>query len=285
MKPTIARIRPIAALVAIAALAAGANSAAAAVGAWSDGLKARARLLAAGVEDGRLAAGIEIVLPPGWKTYWRNPGDAGIPPTLDFAASRNLAQPEIGYPVPHRYDDGFSVTNVYTDRVVLTVDAAVLDETADVDLRVTVDLGVCEEICIPDSVTARLVVPAGEHDPAAASILATVLTHLPGPPEPDVFFVDDVSRAGGTDKRPVFRFAVVAPDAREADVFVEGPDDWYAGVPKFRSGDGGQAAFDVEFDRLGAKTPIDGASFRVTVVSGDRAIEQSLGLDESDEID
>lgn len=265
----------------VAAFAAGiAAPATAAVSEWANGAKARVRLVVAGVgEDGRLAAGIEIALPPGWKTYWRSPGDAGTAPAIDFSGSRNLGPAEVSFPPPHRVDDGYLITNVYTDRVVLPVSADVLDKANAVDFALSLDLGVCQEICIPDHVEARLVVAPGESDAAAAEILADALAALPGPPEPGVFFVEGVSRDGGGDKRPVFRFALTAPDASDAVVFVEGPDDWYADAPILAGKNGGTVFYTVKFDRLVAKTPIENARFRLTIVSGGRAIEQTIGLD------
>ena len=73
--------------------------AAAAFGTWAEGQQARARLLAAGIgPDGRLGAAIEIELEPGWKTYWRTPGDAGIPPKIDFGASANAGAAAVVVP-------------------------------------------------------------------------------------------------------------------------------------------------------------------------------------------
>ncbi len=92
-----------------------------------------------------------------------------------------------------------------------------------------------------------------------------------------MFSVDSVSRDGGTDGRPVFRFSLTTPDPADTTVFVEGPPDWYAGAP-VPAGEGA-GAYTVKFDRLVAKTPIAGAQLRFTVVSGGRAIEQTLGLD------
>ncbi len=66
----------------------------AAVGDWLGEGNARVRFVATGVDlEGRLAAGIEILLKPGWKTYWRSPGDAGIAPLIDFSASTNVGGP------------------------------------------------------------------------------------------------------------------------------------------------------------------------------------------------
>jgi DsbC/DsbD-like thiol-disulfide interchange protein len=257
--------------------------AAAAVGDWASGIKAKVRLVAAGIgDDGRLAAGIEIVLPPSWKTYWRSPGDAGIAPVFDFADSKNLGTANVSFPPPHRFDDGYSVTNVYQDSVVLPVSAEVRDPNKDVDLSVDIKLGVCQEVCVPDEVKAHVIVPAGDNDGAAARMLADARAALPGPPEPGAFFVDGVERDGGTDARPVFRFSLTVPDPAHTTIFVEGPPDWYAGTP-VPAGEG-TGAYTVKFDRLVAKTPIAGAHLRFTVVSGSRAIEQTIGLDEDSQV-
>ena len=65
------------------------------IGRWR--AKSRARLVA----DAR-GAGFEIALAPGAITYWRDPGEAGVPPTFDFSGSANLAKAEVEYPAPER---------------------------------------------------------------------------------------------------------------------------------------------------------------------------------------
>jgi DsbC/DsbD-like thiol-disulfide interchange protein len=69
------------------------------------------------------------------------------------------------------------------------------------------------------------------------------------------------------------------PDAAAAQIFVEGPPDWAPYRPEFKGEDGGKAAWTVKFSRLGATTPIEGATFRVTIAAGARAVEQTLDLD------
>ncbi len=86
-------------------------------GSWTGDEQAQVRLIAAGIgADGRLAAGIEIMLEPGWRTYWRTPGAAGIPPAIDFSGSANLGAVEVSFPLPERHDDGYGVSNVYAGR-------------------------------------------------------------------------------------------------------------------------------------------------------------------------
>jgi DsbC/DsbD-like thiol-disulfide interchange protein len=253
----------------------------AAVSDWAGEGNAKVRLIAAGVDgNGRLAAGIEIVLQPGWKTYWRTPGDAGVAPVTDFSASTNIAAPvDIAFPVPHRLDDGYAVTNVYQGHVVLPLSASVVDPAAATALIAALDIGVCAEICVPEHYDLALDLAPGETDAEVETILTDARAKLPGAPEPGTFAVDRVVRSGGTDKRPVFAFDVVAPDIADAEVFVEGPIDWYPAPPTLVSADANRATYNVEFSRLGAKTPIGGNLFTVTVVAAGRAIEQQVTLD------
>jgi DsbC/DsbD-like thiol-disulfide interchange protein len=264
---------------ALAMLTGGLYPASAGVGSWADGTKASARLISAGVDSaGNLAAGIEILLPPGWKTYWRDPGESGTAPLLDFSASVNIGEVKVEFPPPHRFDDGYSISNVYQDRVVLPLTVAVADPSDDVRLVVDMRLGVCEVVCIPDALAMSLDVPAEDDDRYAAAVLAAARDLLPGRPEPGVFSVLGVERAGGTDKRPIFSVSAVVPDAANAIVFIEGPEGWYPNVPKFTSLKGDTAAYQVEFSRLGASTPIEGAGFVLVIESGSRAIEQVVTL-------
>ena len=74
---------------------------------WIDGPKADVRLISAttGVGDLRtIPLGVEVRLDEGWKTYWRSPGDAGIPPHVDWEGSANLSEAEFGWPAPVRFN-------------------------------------------------------------------------------------------------------------------------------------------------------------------------------------
>ncbi|MCB1497559.1 MAG: hypothetical protein KDJ86_17395 [Bauldia sp.] len=251
----------------------------AAVGMWSEGDRARVRLLTGGLDaDGALTGAIEIELAPGWHTYWRTPGAAGIPPRSDFSMSGNVGDLTIRYPAPHRYDDGYAISNVYQGRVVLPLVIDVGDVTRPVDLRLSLDIGVCHDVCIPAHFDVAVEAPPGATDAEAARVITDAWTQVPGPPEPAVLAVAGLERTGGTDRRPEYAVTIVNADAGPVDVFVEGPADWYAGVPE-PSGGGDGSIYSVAFDRLGAKTPIDQARFVVTIVAGNRAIEQTVGPD------
>jgi suppressor for copper-sensitivity B len=253
----------------------------AAIGEWVDGDHSRIRLVAAGVSgDGNLSAGIEVELDPGWHTYWRSPGDAGIPPSFNFEGSINVDQPLVAYPVPLRLDDGITVSNIYEDYVLFPLTARADSTTHPIELIVKLDMGVCAEVCVPAHFEARLTVPPTETDLAASRLIAAARAIVPAPPDSAAAQpVEGAVRSGGTDKRPVFEITTTLPDPKAATVFVEGPSDWYGGPPQLVSASGGKAVYRVEFDRLTAKTPIAGSRLIVTVVAGGKAVEQSVSLD------
>src|SRR6266568_4360744 len=76
---------------------------------WDEGLQSAARLVAArasGTGAGLVyRSGVEIKLNPGWKTYWRYPGDSGVPPAFDFSKSENVKSVKVLYPTPHLFSD------------------------------------------------------------------------------------------------------------------------------------------------------------------------------------
>ncbi|MBN8996706.1 MAG: hypothetical protein J0H63_11720 [Rhizobiales bacterium] len=252
----------------------------AAIGDWvSNDDKARVRLVVSGTDAaGNLLAAVEIELAPGWKTYWRTPGDAGIPPILDFTASKNVGKVEVGFPPPERHDDGYAVTNVYEGRVVLPLTVAVPDQKAGSELALKLDVGICSDVCVPDHFELALPVAGGASDAGAGAIVEPAMKALPGKPEPGTFAVDSVKPDGGTPKHAKFVISATVPDAEKASVFVEGASDWYADVPEYEPGEGGKALYRFTFDTLGSKTPLDGGKLRITIVSDGRAIEQWVTL-------
>ncbi len=127
--------------------------------------------------DGTHMAAVELRLAPGWKTYWRAPGDLGIPPRFDWRASRNLAGVDIRWPTPERIQQGDDVTIGYSDILVLPLHVLAQDAGKDVTLSGTVDLGVCRDVCMPLTLNFDAELPA--NGAARDGRIAAALAHRP----------------------------------------------------------------------------------------------------------
>ncbi|MFN3281549.1 MAG: protein-disulfide reductase DsbD domain-containing protein [Tabrizicola sp.] len=124
-------------------------------------------------EKGGHMAALDLRLAPGWKTYWRSPGDAGIPPSFDWSGSENVRSVRLHWPAPDVFQVNGMQTIGYHDRLVLPVEVTPEDPARPIRLRVRMDLGVCDEICMPATVElgSDLAAP-GAPDDAIRSALA-----------------------------------------------------------------------------------------------------------------
>src|SRR5262245_8270514 len=174
------RLRRVAMAVATAAAAAAGTPAVAGdTSPWSSDTRSAMRLIAGTrpADSARpLNAGVEIKLGPSWKTYWRYPGDAGVPPRFDFARSDNVKDVRVLWPAPHRLSDESGNSIGYKGGVIWPLVVTPVDAAKPVTLRLKLDYAVCEKICIPAEGSAELVLSGGAstHDSALAEATALV---------------------------------------------------------------------------------------------------------------
>ena len=124
---------------------------------WVKGEKTKARLIsgrAANADGGGLFAFVDIALEPGWKTYWRTPGDAGgLPPTFDWSKSTNVAATVVKFPAPELFTDKSGNTIGYKDGVTLPVALTLKDAGQPATLKI--------ELGVPQATPAANVKPQG----------------------------------------------------------------------------------------------------------------------------
>lgn len=101
------------------------------------------------MENGAHMAAVELQLAPGWKTYWRSPGDAGIPPSFDWSGSENVKSVRIHWPAPEVFEANGMQTIGYHESLILPVEITPEDPARPVKLSLVMALGVCDEICLP----------------------------------------------------------------------------------------------------------------------------------------
>jgi DsbC/DsbD-like thiol-disulfide interchange protein len=236
------------------------------------------RLLAGSRSGAVLLGGIAIQLQPGWHTYWRTPGDSGVPPRIDFGKSENIEAVTILWPAPTKFADGAGGVSLgYQKQVVLPLRIVAKNADKPVTLRADINYAVCEKLCIPVEASAELAFTsvASTEDSALSAALDTV----PKPAtigDPNPLTIRDVKRDG---KNSVL-VDVAARDSAEVNLFVEGPTpDWALPVPKLlEHGPPGVKRFAFDLDGLPPGANPDGAALKLTLVGGERAYEFNVNL-------
>jgi DsbC/DsbD-like thiol-disulfide interchange protein len=245
---------------------------------WQRDAHSAVRLLAGSRSGTVLLGGIAIQLQPGWKTYWRSPGDSGVPPRFDFSKSDNVEAITVLWPAPQKFDDGAGGTSLgYKQQVVLPLRIVAKNADKPVTLRADINYAVCDKLCVPVEASAELTFAsvASTED----GNLSEALNSVPKPAnvgDPNPLTIRDVKREG---KANVL-VDVLAPDAKDISLFVEGPTpDWALPVPKLlEHSPPGVKRFAFELDGLPPGTSPDGAALKLTLVGGDRSYEFNINL-------
>jgi DsbC/DsbD-like thiol-disulfide interchange protein len=270
---------------------------------WFQSQRATVRLLAGErLASGTYRAALEIKLDNGFKTYWRSPGDSGLPPVFDWSASKNVADVAIAWPYPERMADLAGSANIYHDRVVFPLIVRPAQPDAPVALSLKLNFGVCSIICIPASADVDLSLPVDGSGLYARSISAA-LARVPAPTAlgaaGDFAILSAVPERDMAGK-PVLKVLVRTPGPA-VELFAEGPDPWLFGVPRVVQSIGGQGSIagqgsiegkSVDADKLTLHVPVADAPAHdassasnqtvpvlLTLVFKERAIETLIVLD------
>jgi DsbC/DsbD-like thiol-disulfide interchange protein len=246
---------------------------------WQRDGHSAVRLLAGSRSGPVLLGGIAFQLQQGWKTYWRTPGDSGVPPRFDFSKSENIEAVTILWPAPTKFDDGAGGHSLgYHNQVVLPLRIVAKAADKPVTLRADISYAVCDKLCIPVEANAELAFTsvASTEDGALSAALDTV----PKPAnvgDPNPLTIRDVKREG----KSTVLVDVTSPDAKEVSLFVEGPTpDWGLPVPNLlEHSPPGVKRFAFELDGLPPGAHPEGAALKLTLVGGDRAYEFNINLD------
>jgi DsbC/DsbD-like thiol-disulfide interchange protein len=253
---------------------------------WVEAQAARVRLLAGGdaAQPGKtLLAGVEITMAEGWKTYWRNPGEAGVPPSFDWAGSSNTASIKVAYPAPMRLVDPAAEMIGYKTSVLFPIEVTPKAPAQAVELRLALEFAVCREICIPAQASLALTVPPTAMAGAPAPALAAAMERVPRAPAKRR--AGDPKLLGVTPKlagpSPSLEIEAKFPGGGAgADVFIEAPDGIFVPMAKKLAGDhDGRIRFLVDLSRGGNADELKGKELVVTLVSDSGASQTSVQLD------
>jgi DsbC/DsbD-like thiol-disulfide interchange protein len=257
--------------------------------AWDTVSHGAARLIAGAMHksgnDVWLRAGIEIRLDPGWHTYWRYPGDSGVPPRFDFAGSENVKSVTVLWPAPKRFVDSAGGHSIgYFGDVTFPLRITALDTTKPSSLHLKLGYAVCGKFCIPADTNLEITLSgksSGE-EPALVAAEGRVPRRVALDTGIDLA-VRSVHREGD-DRHQRVTVEVAAPEGTPVDLLVEGPTpDWALPSPEpmipAPISASGLRRFTFDLDGLPPGAHADSSALTFTVVSPDDAIEVSADLD------
>jgi len=212
---------------------------------WLETDGARIRLVTTGAPDaqGHLKGMLDIQLQPGWKTYWRDPGDAGVPPTIDVSGNPDIERVDIDFPVPQRHDEGDFQWAGYDYPVALPVTFTFKAGSGSSPIDADVFLGVCETICVPVQAQFSVDTASGSNDPLDEAGVAAAFAAIPEAARPG--FSVALAEMSGTNAT----FEASFPGApATADLFIAGADGYVFATPVRQERDG-KTFFTVELTR------------------------------------
>ncbi|WP_394690273.1 protein-disulfide reductase DsbD domain-containing protein [Hoeflea sp.] len=246
--------------------------------AWAETEGGRMRLVVdpAPRADGTIMAVLDVDLDAGWKTYWRDPGSAGIPPIVDFSQSKGIDLEAFDYPPPVRVDDGYAIWSGYTAPVRFPL---VLKRTASgpAQIRALAFIGICEKICVPFQAELEVDLPQDAVTSKSARMLVdAAIASLPEPMGADFHLTDVHVNSDQIEiavALPAFRPASVKPD-----LFVSGPPGFAFAPPRLISDSDGEARWSVRVERRPENaSDIDLDAINAVITFGRRAMSDNLG--------
>jgi len=243
---------------------------------WQDLGGGRARLVTVfNADSGEVEGIIEVELKPGWTTYWRQPGEGGIPPDFNFSGSQGVIVEKPEFPVPKAKTTFGVVSIIYTDNVAFPFKAAPMISPLSGKLQLNILMGVCEAVCIPAvaSFTQDLA-KLNKSDPISSSLIELARQKIPvtmateGLPQ----ILDAVRQ---TEKMVLVR-ASVSESVEIPELFAEGKEDWFFSPAKLVRRDGEMAEFEIDLSDLPQDADLSVTPLRLTLAAEDYGSERTI---------
>ena len=248
---------------------------------WAKVLHSQARLVRGVMQpDGSIEAGVHIKLDPGWKTYWRVPGDAGVPPEFNWLRSVNVSDVTVLWPAPIRFRDQYGDGIGYKDEVVFPIVVSPADWTKASTVKLTLHFAVCNDICAPVRADLALEIPVQSVRPQYAGLIARYMSQVPKPVEEgDGLRIVNVGTEA-TDRDVHLVVDIAHEDGSNAvDVFLEGPEELYFNTPvEVAAGVDQQKRYRIRVDGEDGTDALNDARLNFVLVQGDKRVAQSWQL-------
>ncbi|WP_321394265.1 protein-disulfide reductase DsbD domain-containing protein [Emcibacter sp.] len=210
--------------------------------------------------------GWQVKLKDGWKTYWRTPGEAGMPPSWNWDNSGDLREIAVKWPVPERMTFFGYVSNVYHDELVVPIEVHLGSGDGQVALALTMDFMICKEVCIPLTADYRLELDnlAGlEVSLYQQALLEKFRNRVPREEDPGFLYVQDNGKG-------LLTVSLKTPESggiTYRDLFVEGPEDFYFSEPRLRNG-ADSVLFEIPYTQERSHGSLVGEEVILTLVPG-----------------
>jgi DsbC/DsbD-like thiol-disulfide interchange protein len=246
---------------------------------WVELHQARVRLLAGpsvAKAEGSLLAGVELALTDGWKTYWRMPGDAGVPPSFDWTGSINVGSIRVLYPAPVRMREPAAQTVGYKAPLVFPVEVRPKDRGSPVVLNLAMEFGLCHDICIPAEAKLSLTVRPSDMSGAPSAAMLAALERVPRAASERRTSDPELKRvtASLTGQMPRLLIEARFAHGEGADLFVEAGEGAYLPLPqRLADAPDGTARFAVDLSHDGNAQELKGKLLRLTLISAAGASE------------
>ncbi|QGM45372.1 protein-disulfide reductase DsbD domain-containing protein [Methylocystis heyeri] len=231
-----------------------------------------ARLIAGEpAKDGTYLVALEIDLKPKALTYWRQPGEAGVPPRFDFKRSQNVDSVEPLYPAPKRIEEAGSIVAGYDSKVVFPLRVKPRNPEAPVVLELSLDYAACDRICLPTKARLALALPQSGASPFLADIAAALAK------VPRKLTAGEAKALLGLSRRPgeslSWRLEYLGKDSAR-EIFAEAPEPLYLEAAPSTDG----KAFELTLSTNGTVAAPKAVAATLTVVTDKGAFEAPLEL-------
>jgi DsbC/DsbD-like thiol-disulfide interchange protein len=222
----------------------------------------RAQFVAGGFDGNAYSGGLHIMMDKGWKTYWRNPGEAGIPPDIR-AVGENFENLTIDFPLPQRIKDESGEALAYHDEVLFPLHLKPKDVAKPLAVHMSSFFGICEQVCAPAKFDGELSFAPSSIASPGAELIAKFQALVPK-------LATIVTAAHVSEK-----LLVLDLNQKLDDIFVEGPDRYYFRAPDFNREQG--KAY-IIIDGLKNAGDLMGADLRITMNAGGKGLEQRIAV-------
>ena len=255
---------------------------------WFNHDQGAVRLISANAGPGTgqtIDLGLQFRMKPGWKVYWRSPGDAGFPPEISWVGSSNFAGATMSWPAPKRFSVLGLETLGYKKEVVFPIKAELLERGKAVKVSARVRFLTCDDICVPYETTFKFTLPEGRDLTTLASGTiaaweAKVPKYVTQKGVSALLAIEGAEIVGTGDNQALIVQVSGGDALKKPDLFVEGPVGYSFKKPEVQIGSIVNKAL-MRIEIQVPKTPnatLAGKTVTMTLVDGDRAIEGKVTL-------